>query len=71
MILFSVELEVFPYYLLDKAHLTQGRIFSCCSPLCFVLQRSELWGDTVGIRLLHLERSGLGDHRHPGIPGQH
>ncbi|RLW03751.1 hypothetical protein DV515_00006439, partial [Chloebia gouldiae] len=35
-----------------------------------LLERSELWDDTVGIRLLHLERSGLGDRRHPGIPGQ-
>lgn len=67
MILFSVKLEIFPYYLLDKAHLTQGHIFTRCSLLCFVLQRSELWADNCGNQIAASGKSGLGDHRHPGI----
>lgn len=46
MILFSVKLEVFPYYLLDKAHLTQGR-FLAVVPCCALCCRGQSCGMTL------------------------
>lgn len=69
VMLICVKLEVFPYHLLDKSHWTQGCIFTHPSLLWFVLQRSELWDDTMQVGLLHLEGLGLGDRKHVHFPG--
>lgn len=49
---YSVKLEVFLYYLLDKAHLTQGRFLAvpCCCALC-------CRGQSCGLTLWELDCS--------------